>query len=77
MTVVGCINQYQNTGGSYWLESAEAKWSFIRHHSICPDGEWYWSLRSDGTPNTTDDRAGFWKCPYHNGRMCLEVLERR
>uniref|UniRef100_UPI0040273B5C hypothetical protein n=1 Tax=Candidatus Cryptobacteroides bacterium TaxID=3085639 RepID=UPI0040273B5C len=71
------MNQYQKTGGSHWLESAEAEWSFIRHHIICPDGEWYWSLRSDGTQNTTDDRAGFWKCPYHNGRMCLEDLERQ
>ena len=39
------------------------------------DGEWHWSLRST-TPNTTDDKAGFWKCPYHNTRMCLEVCER-
>lgn len=75
-TVVGCINQYQKTGEAHWLESAESEWSFIRRHIITPDGEWYWSLRSDGTPNTIDDRAGFWKCPYHNGRMCLEVLER-
>ena len=75
-TVVGCLNQYQKTGDAKWLESADNEWSFIRRHLIRPDGEWYWSLRSDGTPNTTDDRAGFWKCPYHNSRMCLEVLER-
>ncbi len=75
-TVVGCLNQYRKTGKAEWLGSADAEWTFIRRHIICPDGEWYWSLRSDGTPNTADDRAGFWKCPYHNGRMCLEVLER-
>jgi mannobiose 2-epimerase len=39
-------------------------------------GEWYWSIRADGKPNVEDDRAGFWKCPYHNTRMCLEILER-
>ncbi len=75
-TVVGCVNQYQKTGEAEWLEAADAEWSFIRRHIICPGGEWYWSLRSDGTPDTADDRAGFWKCPYHNGRMCLEILER-
>ena len=75
-TVVGCLNQYQKTGEATWLESADNEWSFIRHHLIRPDGEWYWSIHPDDTPNTTDDLAGFWKCPYHNGRMCLEVLER-
>ena len=75
-TVVGCLNQYQKTGEAKWLESADSEWSFIRSHLIRSDGEWYWSILPDGTPNTTDDIAGFWKCPYHNGRMCLEVLER-
>lgn len=39
-------------------------------------GEWYWGIRPDGKPNLGDDHAGFWKCPYHNTRMCLEILER-
>ena len=75
-TVVGCVDQYQLTGDPEWLEKAAAQWRFIRENLICPDGEWYWSIKEDGSPNLTDDRAGFWKCPYHNGRMCLEMLAR-
>ncbi len=75
-TVVGCVDQYGLSGDARWLERAAAQWNFIRHNIICPDGEWYWSVRADGTVNLTDDRAGFWKCPYHNGRMCLEMLAR-
>ncbi len=75
-TVVGCLNQYQLRGDEAWLDRALGCWSFIKDHLLCPDGEWYWSVRADGTPNTDDDRAGFWKCPYHNGRMCMEIIRR-
>ncbi len=75
-TVVGCLNQYQLRGDKAWLDRSLTCWDFIKRHLLCPDGEWYWSLRADGTPNTDDDRAGFWKCPYHNGRMCMEIIQR-
>lgn len=78
-TVVGCVNRYQLTGDCRWMERAEAQWEFIRKYVICPDGEWYWGALPSGngfTANIEDDRAGFWKCPYHNGRMCMEIIER-
>ena len=78
-TVVGCINCFQLSGDDIWLKRAVAQWDFIRKHIVCPDGEWYWSALPSGNgfiPNTSDDRAGFWKCPYHNGRMCMEIMER-
>jgi mannobiose 2-epimerase len=40
------------------------------------NGEWFWSIRADGKPNLAEDKAGFWKCPYHNARACLEILRR-
>lgn len=76
-TVVGCINTWNLTGDSAWLEKALTCWDFIKAHIIDREGgEWFWSLREDGTVNRDDDKAGFWKCPYHNGRMCMEIIER-
>jgi len=75
-TVVGCWNRFRRDGDPAWAERALDTWDFIRREIICPEGEWYWSRRADGTANTDDDRAGFWKCPYHNGRMCMEIMER-
>ena len=74
-TVVGCLYQWRLRDDGAWLDRALACWSYIKGHLLCPDGEWYWSILPDGSPNTADDRAGFWKCPYHNGRMCLQILE--
>ena len=59
------------------LDTAARCWQFIKDRLIDHErGEWHWSLMADGTVNRRDDKAGFWKCPYHNGRMCLEMIER-
>jgi len=75
--VVGWLNVYQHFADETALEKAVSCWQYIKVHLIDYDhGEWFWSRHADGTLNTVDDKAGFWKCPYHNGRMCLEIMER-
>ena len=75
--VVGYFNLWQHSGNSEALERALRCWEFIRGRLVDREaGEWFWSIRSDGSVNRTDDKAGFWKCPYHNGRMCMELIER-
>ena len=75
--VVGWYNLYQHFGDEEALERAGRCWEYIKQNLIDYDhGEWFWSRHADGSLNTTDDKAGFWKCPYHNSRMCLEIIER-
>lgn len=75
--VVGHINLYQHFGDTEALDTVARCWEFIKTKLIDREqGEWHWSLLPDGTVNRRDDKAGFWKCPYHNGRMCMEVIER-
>lgn len=75
--VVGFYNIYQHFADEAALDKALRCWQYIKDNLIDhANGEWYWSRHADGTLNTTDDKAGFWKCPYHNGRMCLEIIER-
>lgn len=75
--VVGHINLYQYFADEHALDIALKCWHFIQTHLIDHrHGEWHWSCTEDGAINTADDKAGFWKCPYHNGRMCMEIMER-
>ena len=75
--VVGFFNIYQYFGDEQALEKATHCWQYIKQNLIDNEnGEWYWSRHADRTLNLEDDKAGFWKCPYHNGRMCLELIER-
>ena len=76
-SVVGFYNIYQHFHDEAALEKAQRCWQYIKDYLIDrQNGEWYWSRHPDGSLNTVDDKAGFWKCPYHNGRMCLEIIER-
>ena len=75
--VVGWYNIYQYFGDESALDRALHCWEYIRENLVdWEHGEWFWSRHPDGTLNTVDDKAGFWKCPYHNSRMCLEIIER-
>ena len=75
--VVGFFNLYQHFGDEKSLDKALRLWRYIKDRLIDHEhGEWYWSIRKDGSVNLDEDHAGFWKCPYHNGRMCLELIER-
>jgi len=75
--VVGFINAWELSGERSWLDRAVKAFNYIKTHLVDPvNGEWYWSIRANGIVNTYDDKAGFWKCPYHNTRMCLEIVQR-
>ena len=75
--VVGWYNLWQHFGDEQALQRAFDGWNYIKTQLIDWDnGEWHWSRHPDGSLNTVDDKAGFWKCPYHNSRMCLEIIER-
>ncbi|HEX7411157.1 MAG TPA: AGE family epimerase/isomerase [Bacteroidales bacterium] len=75
--VVGFYNAFELTGDKNYLEMATNCFNYLKTNLIdLVNGEWYWSIKSDGTVNHSDDKAGFWKCPYHNGRMCIEIMKR-
>lgn len=76
-TVIGFLNVYQYFKDDSALQRSMNCWNYIKNNLVDRvNGEWYWSRNADGEINRTDDKAGFWKCPYHNTRMCLEVYER-
>lgn len=75
--MVGFFNAYQNTRNENYALKIIGLWDFIKNNIIDEkDGEWFWSADESGKKNTIDDKAGFWKCPYHNSRMCLELINR-
>ncbi len=75
-TVVGNLNAYELTGEVKYLDRSTACWDFIKKHFVdYRNGGWYSNITENGKPGQSD-KAGFWICPYHNGRMCMEVMER-
>jgi mannobiose 2-epimerase len=74
--VVGFINAWQVSGQEKYAGIAIHTWQFITEHIIDQQqGEWYWGVTEDYSI-MNEDKVGLWKCPYHNGRACLELIKR-
>jgi mannobiose 2-epimerase len=75
--MVGFYNAYELTGETRFAEAVHRIWSFTSRYVIDQEqGEWHWKVSQDGIPDPAMPKISSWKCPYHNGRMCLELLER-
>lgn len=61
-----------------FVDAAVSQWEFIRDYVTDKrDGsEWFWEVDPSGQPYPDRPIVEPWKCPYHNGRMCFEVLRR-
>jgi mannobiose 2-epimerase len=74
--VVGFFNAYQQSGDEKYLQAAMLAWQYIENHQIDKvHGEWYRTVTRQGFP-VPGRLVDFWKCPYHNGRACIEIWER-
>lgn len=75
-TIVGYLNAYELSGNEKFLNYSTNCWNYTRDHMVDnEDGGWYPTVSEKGVVGR-GDKGGFWICPYHNGRMCLEVIER-
>lgn len=75
--LLGFLNAYEHTGEPRYLDAVRSQWEYIKEKIIDPrkGSEWFWSVKEDGTP-IEKPIVEPWKCPYHNGRMCMEVIRR-
>lgn len=74
--MIGYLNVYQLTGNKKYLHHSVNSWNFIKEHIIDREnGEWFWGVDKAGLV-MPKEKAGFWKCPYHSTRACMEVSKR-
>lgn len=77
--MVGFYNGYEKQPDRIEYKKAVcALWEYIKSHLIDKrDGsEWFWEVDKDGKPASQRPIVEPWKCPYHAGRMCFELLRR-
>lgn len=74
--LIGFYNAYQLTGNERYLNIVLRSWDFTKQYILDKEkGEWFWGVYRDYS-SIEKDKAGFWKCPYHNSRACLELINR-
>jgi len=75
--LVGFLNAWEINGDQRFAAMVSEMWDFINRFFIDRvNGEWHFRIDRQGKPYITLDKVGFWKCPYHTVRACLELMSR-
>ena len=76
-SVTGFYNAYTLTNNEDYLNMSSKVWDYIQKYIIDKNtGEWIEDIQEDNTVTKGQALAHEWKCPYHNGRMCIEMIKR-
>ena len=75
--MVGFYNTWQINNNEEYLDLSLRNWAFVKQHLLdIKNGEWFWGIYANGDVMQTENKAGIWKCPYHNSRACIELIKR-
>jgi cellobiose epimerase len=75
--MVGFFHAWEISGDEKWLKHSLKSWQFVqRHIHDRVYGEWKWGVKADYSTMSGEDKVGIWKCPYHNSRACIEIIQR-
>ncbi|OKS85102.1 AGE family epimerase/isomerase [Mucilaginibacter polytrichastri] len=76
-TMIGYFNAYQISGEEKYAQLSLNNWAFVKDKILDKyNGEWHWGINQHGQLMPDEDKAGLWKCPYHNTRACIEIINR-
>lgn len=75
-TVTGALWAWKYLNYPEGAEKALACWRYAAEHLVDENGgEWCMYCDAEGKRSGENEKAGMCKSPYHNARMCIEVLE--
>lgn len=75
--MVGFFNTWQITGDEKYLDQSLRSWDFTKQYiRDRNNNEWVWGVYEDYSFMREEDKVGLWKCPYHNSRACIEIINR-
>lgn len=75
--MVGYFHAWQLNRFNEYREHVIKNWQFVKRHiKDNVHGEWFWGVDENYQVMPGQDKAGIWKCPYHNSRACMEIIKR-
>ena len=77
-SIIGFYNAYQLSKEERYKTAAEDIWNYTKEYIIDkrPNSEWFYDVDENNQPVSKKPILEAWKCPYHNGRACLEMMKR-
>lgn len=76
-SIIGFTNGYERDNSHVeYRQAAEDIWQFTLNEIVEDGSGREWIQETDSEAGNTLPMVSPWKCPYHNGRMCLEMIKR-